>query len=440
MHDLAKLDHKYVWHPFTQQLDWMRSEPLIIERAEGNWLIDVYGRRYLDGVSSLWTNVHGHRHPKLDAALRAQIDKLAHSTMLGLTHPGAIELARRLVELSPGLDRVFYSDNGSTACEVALKMAFQYQQQIGQTQRTRFASLSDAYHGDTLGSVAVGAVATFHSLFKPLLFDAVRLPTPLTPGGEEEAACLEAALQLLEEHGHELAALIVEPLVQCAAGMKMHTPHFLRTLLTRARELGVLVIIDEVAVGFGRLGTLFATEQLDFPPDFLCLAKGLGAGYLPISATLTTETVYEAFLAEPEAYRQFFHGHTFTGNPLACAVALASLDLFEEENTLEHVARVEQHMAARLERLLEDPRVRAIRHRGVYAGIDVTGRERAGHHVCMAARDFGAVLRPLGDTVVVNPPLSISIEEVDLLFDALVAAIDRALPRSDSGSQRLSTP
>lgn len=429
MHDLAKLDHKYVWHPFTQQLDWMRSEPLIIERAEGSWLFDVEGRRYLDGVSSLWTNVHGHRHPRLDAALRAQIDRVAHSTMLGLTHPGAVELARRLVERAPGLDRVFYSDNGSTACEVALKMAFQYHQQTGQTQRTRFASLSDAYHGDTLGSVSVGAVETFHGLFKPLLFDAVRLPSPVTPGGDEEARCLEASLRLIEEHGHELAAIIVEPLVQGAAGMKMHTEGFLRRILTAARDKGVLVVIDEVAVGFGRLGTLFATELLDFRPDFLCLAKGLGGGYLPIAATLTTEAVYEAFLAEPEAYRQFFHGHTFTGNPLACAVALASLDLFEEERTLDHVAAVERRMAERFDALRQDPRVTAIRHRGVLAGVDVTGRPRAGHHVCMAARAHGAVIRPLGDTVVVNPPLSIALSEVDLLLDALTAAMDDALGR-----------
>lgn len=429
MNDLAKLDHQHVWHPFTQQQDWVRSEPLIIDRAEGSWLIDTEGRRYLDGVSSLWTNVHGHRHPKLDAAIRAQLDKVAHTTMLGLSHPTAIELAAKLVGKAPGMSRVFYSDNGSTACEIALKMAFQYQQQIGQTARTRFASLADAYHGDTIGAVSVGAVELFHSIYRPLLFEAVALPAPTTPNSPDEDACLERALALLDVHGHELAAIIVEPLVQGAAGMKMHSARYLRTILERARQHGVLVIIDEVAVGFGRLGTLFAFEQLDVRPDFLCLAKGLSGGYLPLAATLTTAEVYEAFLAEPEAYRQFFHGHTFTGNPLACAVALASLALFDEEDTLAHVQQLSAHLTKRLTALAEDERIVGFRQRGVMAGVDLVARDRAGHRVCMACRPRGAILRPLGDTVVINPPLSISVAELDQLLDVLTAAIDDALPR-----------
>lgn len=436
MRDLADLDRRHVWHPFTQQRDWVATDPLIIERAEGCWLYDADGRRYLDGVSSLWTNVHGHRHPKLDAALRAQLDRVAHTTMLGLTHPTAVELAARLVQAAPsGLSRVFYSDNGSTACEVALKMAFQVHQQTGQPGRTRFASLSDAYHGDTLGAVSVGAVELFHSIYRPLLFGGVQLPAPVEPGGDEEARCLQAALALLDEHGPTLAAIIVEPLVQGAAGMKMHSPAFLEQVLTAARAHGLLVIADEVAVGFGRTGTLFAMEQLDVAPDFLCLAKGIAGGYLPLAATLTTERVYEAFLAEPEAYRQFFHGHTFTGNPLACAVALASLDLFEEEGTLRRVGTIEARLRGGLQALTADPRVAGFRQRGVMAGVDLVQPDgsrwpaalRAGHRVCMACRDHGLILRPLGDTVVINPPLSITDEEIDGLVDALRRALDDAL-------------
>ncbi len=431
MNHLAELDHAHLWHPFTQQRDWVATEPLIVEKASGPYLTDIRGRTYLDGVSSLWTNIHGHRHPVLDDALRAQIDKVAHTTMLGLSHPTAIELAARLVAIAPGeLSRVFYSDNGSTATEVALKMAFQYQQQIGNTGRTCFASLSGAYHGDTLGAVSVGSIGLFHKIYRPLLFGGVVLPAPKTPGGPEEARCLSSALDLLEAHASELAAIIVEPLVQGAAGMKMHTPAYLRPILERARELGILVVADEVAVGFGRTGSMFAMEQVGFSPDFLCMAKGIAAGYLPLAATLATETVYEAFLAEPEAYRQFFHGHTFTGNPLACAVALASLDLFETEDTLANAAAVGAAMSETLAELR--PEVAAIRQAGVMVGIDLHGPDKdavpasgSGHRVCMMARELGAILRPLGNTVVLNPPLSITPDQAVELARIATEAIRR---------------
>jgi len=349
--------------------------------------------------------------------------------MLGLSHPTAITLAERLCILAPGnLQRVFYSDNGSTATEVALKMAFQFHQQVGDTERTQFASLSGAYHGDTLGAVSVGAISLFHEIYRPLLFGGVVLPAPTSPGGDEEARCLDEALALLEAHADTLAALIVEPLVQGAAGMKMHTPHFLRTLAEAARRLGILVIVDEVAVGFGRTGTLFAMEQVDFAPDFLCLAKGIAAGYLPLAATLTTEAIYEAFLAEPDAYRQFFHGHTFTGNPLACAVATASLDLFEAEDTLANARAVSGAMAEALAPLA--PEVTEIRQCGVMVGIDLPGPDGrsvpasgAGHRVCMTARELGAILRPLGHTVVLNPPLSITPAEATTLCRITTEAI-----------------
>jgi adenosylmethionine---8-amino-7-oxononanoate aminotransferase len=429
MHPLAELDHTHLWHPFTQQRSWVATEPLIIESASGSYLTDVHGKRYIDGVSSLWTNIHGHRHPALDKALREQLDKVAHTTLLGLSHPTAITLAKRLSQMTPGrLQRVFYSDNGSTATEVALKMAFQYQQQVGQTARTRFASLSGAYHGDTLGAVSVGGIGLFHEIYRPLLFEGVVLPAPTSPGGSEEERCLQQALSQLEVEASSLAALIVEPLVQGAAGMKMHTPKYLSAILQRARQLGILVVADEVAVGFGRTGSMFAMEQVDFVPDFLCLAKGIAAGYLPLAATLTTETIYTAFLAEPDAYRQFFHGHTFTGNPLACAVALASLDVFEQEDTLVNASHVATVMRDGLADLTSE--ASEIRQRGVMIGIDLLGEAEgsvpdvgAGHQVCSIARSLGAILRPLGNTVVLNPPLSITPEDASTLIQIVTEAI-----------------
>lgn len=423
---LAALDHAHLWHPFTQHRQWAERTPVIIERASGCMLYDTDGKAYIDGVSSLWTNVHGHRHPRLDAAIRDQLDRVAHSTMLGLSHPPAIELAHRLVNLVPwGLSRVFFSDNGSTATEIALKMAFQYQQQTGQTRRTRFAALSDAYHGDTLGAVSVGNIPLFHRVYKPLLFDATALPAPIEPGGEEEARCLATALERLDAHGEELAAIIFEPLVQGAAGMKMHSPRYLRTILEAARKKGILLIADEVATGFARTGSMFAMEQVGVSPDLLCLAKGLAAGYLPLAATIATEIIYEAFLAAPEAQRQFFHGHTFTGNPLACSAALASLDLFEEQGVLQRTAQLERHFQILLRGWFQGkPGVGSVRQKGMMVGIDlvhpVTGQPfdptlTMGHRVAMGARELGAILRPLGDTLVLNPPLAIEDHELTTL-------------------------
>lgn len=425
---LSADDHNYLWHPFTQQSRWTQQEPLIIERAEGCFLYDQEGTAYIDGVSSLWTNVHGHRNSTLDRALTEQLGRVAHTTFLGLSHAPGIQLAKALITVAPGkLQRVFYSDNGSTATEVALKMAYQYQQQRGATERRRFACLSDAYHGDTIGAVSVGGIDLFHKVYRPLLFDTVLLPAPVFPGGEEERRCLHRALELIEKHSSELAGIIVEPLVQGAAGMKMHSPEFLRQLLQAARDKGILIIADEVAVGFGRLGSLFAMDIAEFEPDFLCIAKGLSAGYLPLAATLATEEVYEAFLAAPSAYQQFFHGHTYTANPLACAVAIASLELFEQDNTLERVRAIDKQLQERF-RIWEDlPHVAAIRHRGVMAGIDLQqpdgqplpSERSTGHLVAMACRTHGAIIRPLGDTLVINPPLSIKPQETNALLDAI---------------------
>ncbi|MFL5866567.1 MAG: adenosylmethionine--8-amino-7-oxononanoate transaminase [Thermoleophilaceae bacterium] len=427
--DLETADRKFLWHPFTQQRGWSEEKPLIVDRAEGTDLIDTRGHRYIDGVSSLWCNVHGHRHPRIDAALRDQLDQVAHSTMLGLCHPAAIELARRLVEIAPpGLTRVFYSDSGSTAAEIALKMAFQYWHQRGETERTRFVALRDAYHGDTVGSVSVGGIELFHSLYRPLLFDTIKVE----PGDLDE---MERALA---GHRGEIAAVIVEPLVQGAAGMLVHPDGYLRGVRELCDSHDVLLILDEVATGFGRTGTMFACEQEDVAPDLLCLAKGISGGYLPLAATLATEEIYKGFLGEFEEFKTFFHGHTYTGNPLACAAALASLDVFEEERTLERLAPKIELLAELLEPLAAHPAVAEIRRRGFMTGIQLDGfplELRMGHRVTLEARARGAIIRPLGDVVVLMPPLAISEDDLRRLVEITAEAIDAAtsgveLPRA----------
>jgi adenosylmethionine-8-amino-7-oxononanoate aminotransferase len=419
--DLARLDHDHLWHPFTQQQGWVEEEPLLIERGEGCYLIDVEGNRYLDGHSSLWCNVHGHRHPTIDRAIHEQVDRVSHTTMLGLSHPGAAELAARLVEIAPGgLSRVFYSDSGATAAEIALKMAFQYHRQRGDTERSTFVHLREAYHGDTIGSVSVGGIDLFHATYEPLLF-----PTLIAEPGD--AGAME---RLLAERHREVAAVILEPLVQGAGGILVHPPGYLRAVRELCDRFGVLLICDEVATGFGRTGTMFACEQEDVAPDMLCVAKGITGGYLPLAATLTTEAIYDGFLGAPEEFRTFFHGHTYTGNPLACAAALANLDVFEEERTIERL----QPKIALLEELLAGvaaiDEVAEIRQRGFMVGIDLGDFDpalRVGHRVTNEARGRGAIVRPLGNTVVLTPPLAISEDElrdlVAITAEAIAAAV-----------------
>jgi adenosylmethionine-8-amino-7-oxononanoate aminotransferase len=416
--DLVSADRSFLWHPFTQQRGWTEEEPVIVESAEGCELIDSEGRRYIDGVSSLWCNVHGHRHPVIDAAVRAQLDRVAHSTMLGLTHPPAIELAERLVQLAPpGLTRVFYSDSGSTAAEIALKMAFQYWQQRGRSERTGFVCLDNAYHGDTVGSVSVGGIDLFHSLYRPLLFDAARVP----PGDLE---AMDAALA-----GGEVAAVIMEPLVQGAAGMIMQPDGYLRGVRDLCDRHEVLLILDEVATGFGRTGRMFACEHEGVAPDLLCLAKGLTGGYMPLAATLATETVYDGFLGEHQDFRTFFHGHTYTGNPLACAAALATLEVFERERTLERLQRKMALLGLLLEPVEAHPAVAEVRRRGFMVGIELRPYPldlRMGHRVTLEARRRGAIVRPLGDVLVLMPPLAISEDELERLVAITAEAIDAA--------------
>jgi adenosylmethionine-8-amino-7-oxononanoate aminotransferase len=410
--DLAADDRRFLWHPFTQQQGWLDEDAPIIEAADGCELIDVQGRRYIDGVSSLWCNVHGHRHPAIDLAIRDQMDRVSHSTMLGLSHRPAIELARKLVEIAPdGLQRVFYSDSGSTAAEIALKMAFQFWQQQGgsDARRTRFVSLKNAYHGDTIGSVSVGGIDLFHGAYGPLLFGALHAE----PG---DIADME---RLMSAHAGEVAAVIVEPLVQGAAGILVHPEGYLREVRELCDEHGALLICDEVATGFGRTGRMFACEHEGVSPDLMCVAKGITGGYLPLAATLTTERVYEGFLGRHEEFRTFFHGHTYTGNPLACAAGLATLRLFEQEHTLDRLAEKIGLLGSLLEPVAAMPAVAEVRRRGFMCGIELEGfavEERSGHQVTLAARRRGAIVRPLGDVVVLMPPLAISKQELKRLL------------------------
>ena len=418
---LAALDREVLWHPFTQQQGWQEEDAPIIERGEGTTLYDTDGNAYIDGTSSLWCNVHGHAHPVIDAAVRDQLGKVAHTTMLGMSHPGAIELGKRLVDLAPGdLSRVFYSDSGSTAVEIALKMAYQWWHQRGEWWRSGFVCLKNAYHGDTIGSVSVGGIDLFHGAYGPLLFSSHQAE----PG---DPADLE---RLLTEHGTTIGAVIVEPLVQGAAGILTHPDGYLRDVRALCDRFGVFLICDEVATGFGRTGTMFACEQEDVVPDFLCVAKGLTGGYLPLAATLTTERVYEGFLGAFHEFRTFFHGHTYTGNPLACAAAIATLDLFESERTMERVAANIEVLADALAEHVEPlPAVAEIRRRGLMTGIDLGDQPleaRMGHQVTLAARRRGAIVRPLGDTIVLMPPLAIEAAELRRLVAITGEAIAEA--------------
>ncbi len=427
---VAELDHAHLWHPFTQQHGWVAEDPVVVERAEGTDLIDAEGRRYIDGTSSLWCNVHGHRHPRIDDAIRDQLDRVAHSTMLGLTHAPAAELAARLVALAPpGLTRVFYSDAGSTATEIGLKMAFQYWRQRGgqHARRTSFVGLAEGYHGDTIGAVSVGGIDLFHGAFEPLLFSRHAVP----------AGDAQALADTLEKHGEEVAAVIVEPLVQGAGGILVQPPGYLRAVRELCDAHEVLLIADEVATGFGRTGTMFACEQERVAPDILCLGKGLTNGYMPLAATLATERIYEGFLGEHEEFRTFFHGHTFTGNPLACAAAIASLDAFEEEDTLLRI----QPKIRLLHELLADvaamDEVAEVRGRGLMVGIDLgehDPRLRLGHRVTLEARRRGAIVRPLGDTVVLMPPPAISKRDLERLVEITSESI-RAAVRGAYGEE-----
>lgn len=440
--ELAEKDRRFIWHPFTQMKDWQKEDMLIIEKGDGVWLEDTDGRRYLDGVSSLWCNVHGHRVPEIDRAVRSQLDKVAHSTFLGLSNVPAIELAEKLIAVAPeGLTRVFYSDSGSEAVEIALKMAFQFWRQTGRPEKTKFVKLANSYHGDTLGSVSVGGIDLFHEIYQPLLFHSFTVPSPyayhwpgspsLEQAGEESLKEME---KILKEHHKSIAALVMEPVMQGAAGM-IGQP---RGYISRARELtkkyNVLLIFDEVATGFGRTGTMFAADSENVTPDLMAAAKGITGGYLPLAATFATEKIYEGFLGDYEEFKTFFHGHTYTANPLACAAAVASLELFEKKRVLEKLQPKIRLMGEAFDQFRKLPAVGDIRQKGLMAGIELVrekktrktfeAKEKIGHSVILKAREKGAILRPLGPVIILMPPLAIRETELKRLLDITCQSIE----------------
>jgi adenosylmethionine-8-amino-7-oxononanoate aminotransferase len=438
--ELLKWDREIVWHAFTQMAQY---EPFVIERAHGCTLVDIDGREYLDGTSSMWCNLHGHRHPKLDAALREQLDRVAHVTNLGMSNPTTIELAKRLVEITPpGLEHVFFSDDGATAIEVAIKMSFQYwrQRPDPRPEKTVYVALGDAYHGDTMGGISVGGVDRFTSMFGPLLFDVIRVPMPdmyRLPADVLSDGALSHYLGTLEkvfaEHHERMAAMVIEPLVQCAAGMVTHPRGYLKGVRELCTKYHVHLIADEVAVGFGRTGKMFACEHERVTPDFLCLAKGSTGGYMPLAATLTTNDIWRAFLGTYAESKTFYHGHTYGGNPLGAAVALANLKIFEDEKTLDAIQPKIKRLSEHLERIATHPQVGDVRQCGLIAGVELVAdtvkktpyawQERRGWRVCESALKEGVWVRPLGNVVVILPPLAISLEELD----RICAAVERGL-------------
>ncbi len=452
---LKERDKLYLWHPFTQMKDWREEEPLIIAAGKGSYLRDTQGRWYLDGVSSLWVNLHGHCRRELDEAIREQLGKVAHSTLLGLSNVPSIQLAEKLVEIAPpGLRKVFYSDDGSTAVEIALKMAFQYWQQKGEgtKKKTKFISLKNAYHGDTLGAVSVGGMDLFHRLYRPLLFDSLQVESPycyrcsldLSASQTQQAgnrypdcrlACLGELEKVMEREHRNIAALIIEPLVQAAAGMLVSPPGYLKGVREICSRYDILMIADEVATGFGRTGRMFACEHEGVSPDILILAKGITGGYLPLAATLTGDKIYAAFLGEYGEKKTFFHGHTYTGNPLACAVALANLKIFAEDKVMKSLPPKMQLLQDELEKFKPLEHVGEVRRKGLMAGIELVAdkaskraypyEEKMGIKVVREAGKRGLIIRPLGDVIVILPPLSISLTELRQITDITRESIDK---------------
>ncbi len=442
--ELRAWDDSHLWHPFTPHSVYREEEPLLIAAGEGNYLIDVEGKRYLDGVGSLWCNLFGHRRREIDAAVTDQLGRIAHATLLGHANVPAVILAKRLIDIAPpGLTRVFFSDDGSTAVEVALKMSLQFWQQVDggrERARSHFLTLGNAYHGDTVGSVSLGGMELFHGRYRPLLFETTRAPSPYCyrcPLGLERPSCQIDCLAELErlalEQGDRLAAIVIESGVQGAAGMILQPEGYLHRVRAIANQVGALLVLDEVATGFGRSGRMFACEREGVSPDLLCIAKGLTGGYLPMAATLTTERIFDGFRGPPAEGRTFFHGHTYTGNPLAAAAALATLDIFEQDGVLDGLGPKIEHLGRSLDRLRGLPAVGDVRQFGLAAGVELVAdrktkapypsAERRGMRVCRAARRRGVFLRPLGDVVVLMPPLSIRLEEITLLTEAIAAGI-----------------
>lgn len=427
--DLVERDLRSVWHPFTQHASWPDDDPLVIERAEGAYLFDGDGRRYLDGVASLWVTVHGHREPAIDAAIRDQLGRLDHSTFLGLTHEPGIRLAEELLRVAPdGLSRVFFAGDGSSAAEAAIKMAYQAAAQRGE-HRPYFVHVAEGYHGDTLGAVSVGGIGLFHATYRPILLDTLMVSSPgvLKPGQDRADRAAEVVAELrgvMEERGERVCAVVVEPMVQAAGGMLTHDPAFLRGVRQICDTHGAAMVADEVATGLGATGRWWAVDHAGVTPDLLVCGKRLTGGYLPLSAVVTREWVYEAFLGSPSSGRTFFHGHTYTANPLCCAAALANLRLMHERSTVEHAARVGERIGELLTPLAACDGVVEVRRVGTMTGVQVRSvGERTGFEVCRRARARGVLIRPLDDVVVLMPPLAISADQIDELVGVVAECV-----------------
>ena len=445
--DIEKLDREFVWHPFTQMSDWEKERNILIERGEGVYLYDIYGNKYIDGVSSLWVNVHGHNNPELNSALKEQLDKISHSTLLGLANVPSAVLAEKLIEIAPkNLKKVFYSDSGSTSVEIAVKVAFQYFRQKGPAYKNKkkIIAATSAYHGDTLGSVSLGGIELFHSIYKPLLFETVRITYPYCyrcPFNLKHPDCglycAKEAEKIIKVHAEESCALIIEPMLQGASGMITMPAGYMKKIERACKDNGVILILDEVATGFGRTGEMFAAFHEDISPDAMCMAKGITGGYLPMAATLFTKEIYDGFLGNYQDNKTFFHGHTYTGNQLASACAVKSLEMFKKYGLLNKMKPV----IARLNELLKDFRqlenVGDIRNIGLTAGIELVkdkdtkepfeAGKRIGHKVVLNARERGVIIRPLGDVIVVMPPLVIDEGTLETLMSAIYDSVKAAV-------------
>ena len=442
---LISKDKKYLWHPFTQQQEWERDQDItVITRGKGTYLYDAKGKKFLDGVSSLWCNVHGHQVPEIDRAIEKQLKKIAHSTMLGASNEPAILLAEKLIKLAPkGLTRIFYSDSGSEANEIAMKMAFQYWQQVIPAKKSKnlFLTVREGYHGDTVGSVSLGGIDLFHRIFGPLLFKTLKVKSPHQYSSRKVSNekwlkdCVREAEGVFRKYGSRLAAVHMEPLIEGAGGMLVHPWGYLKAIRKLCDRYNVLLILDEVATGFGRTGTMFACEQEGVNPDILCLAKNLTGGYLPLAATLTTERVYKAFLGTFESARTFYHGHTFTGNQLGCAAALANLGLLEKKSFLKNIGEKSDMLQELLDPLIAHPHVSEIRIRGLMGGIELVKNKKTnepypyrlkiGYKVCAEAKKRRVLLRPLGNVIVLMPPLAISKKDLGYLVEVISKSIER---------------
>lgn len=444
--EIEKIDSRFVWHPFTQMSDWEKEQNIIIESGEGVYLFDTRGNKYIDGVSSLWVNVHGHNNPELNAAVKEQLGKIAHSTLLGLGNVPSALLAEKLVGVAPeNLKKVFYSDSGSTSVEIAIKVAFQYFRQKGAAYRNKkkIIAATSAYHGDTIGSVSVGGIELFHSIYKPLLFETLRINYPYCyrcPFGLDYPSCAlhcaSEAEKVISVHAEESCALIIEPMIQGASGMITMPPGYLKKIERACKDNGVLLILDEVATGFGRTGKMFAAFHEDVSPDIMCVAKGITGGYLPLAATLFTQEIYDGFLGGCQDNRTFFHGHTYTGNQLASACALKSLELFEKNRVIERIKPLINIFEESLKKFYSVKSVGDVRSIGLMAGIELVKdaetkepfdpSERIGQRTVLNARKRGVIIRPLGDVAVIMPPLSIDAETLKTLVSVVYESVIEA--------------